>query len=509
MSTVSRSFLRLTALAIPALALINITACSDVPGQNVEGAGGSAAGTGGVASGGGTAAGGTNSGGTTGNSGGTTGNSGGTAGNSGGAAGNSGGTTSGGGSGDSGGATGNTGGAASGGGDGAGGAPPGAGGGPISIEDCVLPDLPPVADLPRNEKLPSPFVFFDGTPVTTKAQWECRRREIQHMAATYIYGPYPFEPDETTGTVSGNNISITCTEGGNTETFTATVGSGSGDVLTINMGSGILPSGKSLSFGSGFAGKIKNLFGFSDTMNNNVATGWMVDRVIEVLEQNPDSGFDPTKLAVSGCSGCGKGAFLVGVFSRIPMTIIVESGGGGAANLRQAEWFRHGEGDAIYQCDDAKPQSIDNLEETGICGPWVGAVAQPIRSNPDLVYHLPFDQHLLLATMAPRYLVHFSNDHGVNSWCHLGGTCEALSAWAAAPVWNALGVPENMAFELYSGGHCGVGDTGIAAAMYDRAFNGNTSGDTGGVSIMDSRLQQPQGEWEDMWIDWDMNTVLQ
>lgn len=56
--------------------------------------------------------------------------------------------------------------------------------------DCVLPELPDVASLPRNEKLPDPFTFFDGTPVTTKAQWDCRRREIQHMAAHYIYGPY-------------------------------------------------------------------------------------------------------------------------------------------------------------------------------------------------------------------------------------------------------------------------------------------------------------------------------
>ncbi|MBN2527445.1 MAG: hypothetical protein JXR76_13715 [Deltaproteobacteria bacterium] len=329
------------------------------------------------------------------------------------------------------------------------------------------------------------------------------------MAAHYIYGPYPFEPDETTGTVSGNTINITCKEGSKTETFTATIGSGSGDILNVNLGMGsILPNGKALSFGNGFEGKIKSLFGLSGDMNTNVATGWMVDRVIDVLEQNPDSGYDPEKLAVSGCSGCGKGAFLVGVFSRIPMTVIVESGGGGAASLRQAEWFRHGDGKSTWQCSDALPQSIDNLENDGICGPWVTSVAAPLRSNPAKVYNLPFDQHLLLATIAPRYLVHFTNANGTNSWCHLGGTCEALSAWAAAPVWKALGVEDNMAFEMYSGGHCGVGDTGIAAAMFKRAFDGDTSGKTGGVKIMDNGVQQPVSEWKSMWIDWDMDTVL-
>ena len=378
--------------------------------------------------------------------------------------------------------------------------------------DCVLPELPDdVSSLPRNEKLPDPFTFFDGTPVTTKAQWECRRREIQYMAAKYIYGPYPFEPDETTGTVSGGNISITCTEGDKTEQFTATI-NGSGSVITVTMGSlgAILPSGgKSLTFGSGFEGKIKNLFGLSENPLTNVATGWMVDRVIEVLEKNPDSGHDPEKMAVSGCSGCGKAAFLVGAFSRIPMTVIVESGGGGAANLRQVEWFRHDSaGQALWDCPDGDPQGIDNLENSGACTPWVGSMAQPIRSQPDLVNHLPFDQHLLLATMAPRYLVHFSNDNG-NGWCHLAGTSEGLSAWAAYPVWEALGVPERMAMEIYSGGHCSTGDTGIAAAMFDRAFNGNTSAQTGGIKIMDSRVQQPVGEWEAMWIDWNMDTVLE
>jgi len=378
--------------------------------------------------------------------------------------------------------------------------------------EWTMPDLPDnLNSLPRNEKLPDPFTFYDGTPVTTKAQWEYRRREIQAIAAKYIYGPYPFEPEETSGSVSGGNISITCKQGSKTENFSATI-SGSGDVAVIDLSSGILPrNSKTLSFGSGYEGKIKSLFGLSGNMNKNVAMGWMVDRVIEVLEQNPGS-HDPTKIAVSGCSGCGKGAFLVGVFSRIPMTVIVESGGGGAASLRMGEWFRHGDGRSIYQCIDQGqtkyPQNIDNLEDNGICGPWVTSAAQQLRSNPDLVNHLPIDQHCLLACIAPRYLVHFTNNHGKDSWCHLGGTCEALSAWAAAPVWNALGVKDNMAFEVYSGGHCSTGDTGLASAMFKRAFEGDTSGSTGAVKIQNSRVQQPVEEWNDMWVDWDMETTL-
>lgn len=387
------------------------------------------------------------------------------------------------------------------------------GGAPVDDEDfdCVLPDLPESSALTYlNEKLPDPFTFFDGTKVTTKKQWECRRQEILAMADKYIYGPVPPAPDEVTGTVSGGNVSITAKVGDKTEQFSATI-SGNGDVIALELSGGIFPANrKRLTFGSGFEGKIRNLFGYSQ-VNPNVANGWMLDRVMDVLEKNPDSGHDPQKMMVSGCSGCGKGAYLAGVFSRVPLTAIVESGGGGASNLRQAQWFRHGEGGNIYQCADAKPQSIDNLEDNGICGPWVTSAASWLRTNPEKVYNLPFDQHLLLATIAPRYLVHFTNNHGRNSWCHLGGTSEALSAWAAEPVWNALGVPERMGFMMYSAQHCGNPREAVDLVneFVKRAFQGDTSANTDVMQIMSDGVQQPVSEWKDMWIDWDMETTLQ
>ncbi len=327
------------------------------------------------------------------------------------------------------------------------------------------------------------------------------------MAAKYLYGPVPGDCDEVSGTVNGGNISISCTVGGNTQSFSASI-SGSGEAIAVDLSAGIFPaSKKTLSLGSGNEAKIRALYGLSE-LNPNIANGWMINRVMDVLEQNPGSGHDPTKIVVSGCSGCGKGAFLAGVFSRAPIVVIVESGGGGGTSWRMTEWFRHGEGRSRWQCSDP-PQGIDNLEDNGICGPWVTSAAQSFRSNPSTVNNLPFDQHLLLATIAPRYLVHFTNNNGPNSWCHLAGTSEALAAWAAHAVYTALGVPENHSFEVYNGNHCSVGDTGIAAAMFDRAINGNANADTGKINIQDSRVQIPVSEWEGLFVDWDMNTVLQ
>lgn len=480
MSVRSRSSSKFTALAIPVLALLNFAGCSSGTVSGGDGGGGSD-------TGGGTPAG-------------------------------SGGVTTGGGSATSGVAT--TGGGAPAGGTGTGGSPAGGTGGAGGATGtggsgsgdftCVLPNLPEPSGLTEvNRKLPDPFTFFDGTKVTTKEQWECRRKEILAMAAKYLYGPVPPEPDEVTGTVSGGTVSITAKAGGKTETFSASI-SGSGDVIALKLSGGIFPSGsKTLSFGSGFEGKIRNLFGLSE-VNTNVANGWMIDRVMDVLEQNPGSGHDPTKMMVSGCSGCGKGAYLAGVFSRVPVVVIVESGGGGVANLRQAEWFRHGEGGSVWQCRDAKPQSIDNLEDSGICGPWVTGAARWLRNDPSKVYNLPFDTHMILATIAPRHLVHFTNANGKDAWCHLGGTCEALSAWAAKPVWTALGVPERMGFTMYSASHCAASgsQTALAGEMFKRAFEGNTSANTDVMTILDNGVQQPVSEWKSMWVDWDMETVL-
>ncbi|HXS16850.1 MAG TPA: hypothetical protein VN764_06660, partial [Polyangiaceae bacterium] len=355
-------------------------------------------------------------------------------------------------------------------------------------------------------KLPDPFTFYDGTPVTTKAQWECRRKEILAMAAKYLYGPVPGDCDEVSGTVSGGTVNITCKVGTKSENFSASI-SGSGTAINVNLSSGILPQGKTLSLGSGNDAKLRTLYGISE-VNPNIANGWMINRVIDVLKLNPDSGHDPSKIAVSGCSGCGKGAFLAGVFSNAPLVVIVESGGGGGTSWRMTEWFRHGAGNSRWDCSDL-PQGIDNLENNGICGPWVTAAAQSFRNAPATVNRMPFDQHMLLATIAPRYLVHFTNANGPNSWCHLAGTSEALASWAAHSVYNALGVPENHSFEVYSGQHCSVGDTGIARDMFDRAISGNMSAATGKINIQDGRVQVPVSEWKGLFIDWDMDTVLQ
>src|SRR5581483_2742347 len=53
-------------------------------------------------------------------------------------------------------------------------------------------DFPPPEKLPSHPGLPDPLVMFDGTRVTTKEQWETKRRpELKALFQHYMYGARP------------------------------------------------------------------------------------------------------------------------------------------------------------------------------------------------------------------------------------------------------------------------------------------------------------------------------
>jgi hypothetical protein len=68
-----------------------------------------------------------------------------------------------------------------------------------------------------------------------------------------------------------------------------------------------------------------------------------------------------------------------------------------------------------------------------------------------------------------------------------------------------------MGFQMYNANHCQASDAQISliGEMLKLAFNGDTSANTNVLNILPNGVQQPVSEWNDTWIDWDMNTVLQ
>jgi hypothetical protein len=68
-----------------------------------------------------------------------------------------------------------------------------------------------------------------------------------------------------------------------------------------------------------------------------------------------------------------------------------------------------------------------------------------------------------------------------------------------------------MGFSMYDAGHCqgSAQQTSLAGEMFKLAFDGDASANTDVMEIPDDGVQQPVSEWSSMWVDWNMETVLQ
>lgn len=85
---------------------------------------------------------------------------------------------------------------------------------------CAIGAIPTAA---TNAKLSNPFTKFDGTSVSSKNDWRCRREEIRRLAEKYALGTKPPPPEQVTGSVTGTQITVQVTDGGKSSSFTATV----------------------------------------------------------------------------------------------------------------------------------------------------------------------------------------------------------------------------------------------------------------------------------------------
>jgi hypothetical protein len=386
---------------------------------------------------------------------------------------------------------------------------------------CTDPKLPANADLIANPKMPDPFKFLDGTKFTKKSQWPCRRAEMYAVAQQYLYGHMPPKPDSVWGTVSGGKITVNCKYKGKSVNFSVDAGSGTGDILVLSYGSGLpaSPAGsrtvsKDFSMDN-FLKNIQSLYGTVDA-GLCMAGAWGVDRIIDVLEQNPTKGFDPKKVMVTGCSFAGKAALTSGAFcERVALTVAVESGACGAASWRAMKYFRgidpdpctNWQGNSESGDNNCKPQTIDHLESD-----WLGTVAKPFTSKTIDVDKLPLDQHFLIALCAPRPCLIVTNSE---AWHWLCPKAETVSAGCAKAVYDALGLADHFGYVSATGYmHCGT--TSIAHhvdackefyAKFYEGKNANTATYKGNTEIFKCNT----GFCLDTakWVDWKMDVTLE
>jgi hypothetical protein len=370
--------------------------------------------------------------------------------------------------------------------------------------ECTIPAMPSFSSLPSNTKLPDPFTFMSGSCMTRKAEWTCRRAEIAALAQEFEYGVKPGRPSSVTGSFSGNSITVTCSEGEKSISFSCSISypsTGSAPYpAMIGVGGSNLNNSQLSSLGvavitfpnnqiaqqtnssSRGKGKFYDLYGSGHSAGALMAWAWGVDRLIDALETTPAAGIDATRLGVTGCSRNGKGALAVGAFDeRIKLTIPQESGAGGAASWR------------VSDAQKAAGQNVQTLSQIVTENCW-------FRSNfshfGSAVNKLPFDHHMIAALCAPRALLFIEN----TSMEWLGNLSTWTNGNVTHMVWEALGIPDKMGFsQAGHSDHCSLPSfQQPEVTAYVQKFL--VGGGTGNTTIMktDGSLTFDKAKW----VDW-------
>jgi hypothetical protein len=318
--------------------------------------------------------------------------------------------------------------------------------------DCPV-SLP--GSLTSNSRLPDPFRKLNGTRITAKSEWRCRRAEIRELAERYVYGDKPARPATVTGTVTGTNITVNVNHNGRSASFSASVQlpSGTGpfpavvvlggfgaDTATIRAAGAAVINYDPLAVGregtprNNKQGAFYTIYGNTSSTGLLAAWAWGVSRIIDVIEQSNGTVLKADAMGVTGCSRYGKGAFAVGVFDqRIALTMPIESGSAGAPIFR-----------GIPGESGSQPLSSAYGEQ-----PWLGDAFSQFTGNPNT---LPVDTHQMVAMVAPRGLFIMENPH--IDW--LAARSGSVAALGGAEVYKALGVGSNITYwsDVTNGTHC-------------------------------------------------------
>jgi len=350
--------------------------------------------------------------------------------------------------------------------------------------------FPPASELPAQTKLPDPLVMFDGRPVKTAEQWRAERRpELRALFQHYMYGQFPdtvpvrAKVEQTDDQYFGGTATkklVTIHYGPNKtppiqlllvvpnrRTSPAPVFVGMNfcgnhtlvDDATIPLPRVWMPErcpgcqgnvasdegrGKQIdvwnlqrviargyavaTFYSGDVDPDKP--DFSDGVHPHflkagqtqpgqhdwgtiAAWSYGIHRVVDYLVSDAD--LDKGRIAVVGHSRLGKTALLAAAFDdRIAMAIPLQAGCGGTAPSRGKV------GESVKAINDRFPH-------------WFCDEFTRFNDHPE---RLPFDQHCLVALVAPRPVL-FSNAVE-DSWANPDGQFEMLRA--ADSVYRLLGV---------------------------------------------------------------------
>lgn len=330
--------------------------------------------------------------------------------------------------------------------------------------DCLVPALAEPSTLTPIEKLPDPFVKIDGTRLSKKSEWHCRRQEILEQAKKYIYGQKP-TPSAVTGSVTESKVDVHVEAEGTAIDFSASIKLPSTGTAPypaiINVGSSGITLGESRILEQGVAviyynhgelgregqaeasrglpnpGKFYDIYGGDHSAGLLMAWAWGASRLIDVLQASGGAVIDTGKLGVTGCSRNGKGAFTIGLFDeRIALTIPHETSTAGVPALRIVDVLNTERTDHNYY---------------GLN--WLSNDFEPFvyANGTSNARKLPIDTHALVATIAPRGLLVLENP----SQTQMSAPAGHAATVGGSKVYEALGFLDRLSYHSgVTGTHC-------------------------------------------------------
>ena len=347
--------------------------------------------------------------------------------------------------------------------------------------DCtVATTFPAFSALTPVANLPDPFLSDSGTRISKRDDWRCRRAEISAQIQHWGSGAKGAPPATETATFSGGKLTVVVTQGSTSITLSSTIttpsGAGPFPVVISMDGSGVpssiftssgvatmtftssqlVPNSSSVTRGAGDYFKL-----YPDTNTGAmIEWAWGVSRLIDGLQKTADQNkIDTAHIAVKGCSYAGKMALYAGAFDeRIALTIPEESGGGGEASWR-------------FMATQTGTEDLEAAQGTA----WYASNLLQFK-NPDAP-KLPYDQHELVAMIAPRAVLAIENT-GID---RLGSQAGSVSMKAASEVYKALGIPDRIGFsQAQATSHCSFpsSQTADVQAFVDKFLLGKTAANT-------------------------------
>lgn len=314
-------------------------------------------------------------------------------------------------------------------------------------------------ELPAVKEFPDPFAMKNGERVETQADWDKRREEIKALLLFYQYGYLPPPP----GNVQAAEISSTLLPGSQALEKRLRLTCGPHDAVTFYLNL-IIPKDKPGPFpvlltgdrcwrpapipeeivGRGYllAEFDRTEIARDETEGKNgvyglypdydwaalAAWAWAYQCAVDYLTTRSD--VDAVRIAITGHSRGGKAALLAGALDeRIALTAPNNSGCGGAGSYRFAGAGSEQLGDIVR----AFPY-------------WFHPRLQEFVGQEE---RLPFDQHFLLALVAPRALL-ITNALG-DLWANPAGTQQTYLA--AKPAYEFLGAGSRIGNHYREGKH--------------------------------------------------------